>query len=110
MVALGTDGLPLEAAVDWSLVGGLFDPDDAVTVRAVGSIGRRGVDAGSAAAAVARDRLADLFARGRRDVRREVVVTAAARPELDGAHILSRARDDRSWIVRTETARTGTGR
>jgi hypothetical protein len=102
MVALATDGVPQAAAVDWSLVGGLFDPDDDVVIRAVGSIGHRGVEPGSGATGVVRDRLADLFVAGRRDVRREVVVTAAARPELDGADIVTRARRDRSWIVRRE--------
>jgi hypothetical protein len=102
MAALGTLDLAANAAADWSLVGGLFDPDDAVTIQAVAAIGRRGVSPKSGAAAVARDRLADLFARARRDLRRQVVITATARPELGGAEIVNRARADRSWIVRRE--------
>lgn len=102
MAALGVEDLPAAAAVDWSLIGGLFDPDDAVTIQAVASLGRRGVEPESGASDVVRDRLAELFARGRRDVRREVVVTAAARPELDGADIVTRAHEDRSWMVRRE--------
>lgn len=113
MAALDAEGLPLEAAVDWSLVGGLFDPDPEVTIHAVASIGRRGVTPGSGALGVVRDRLGDLFARGPRDVRREVVVTAAARSDLDGADIVARARHDRSWIVRREVPpapQSGAGR
>jgi hypothetical protein len=107
MAALDAEGLPFEAAVDWSLVGGLFDPDHAVTIQAVASIGRRGVTPRSGAFGVVRERLGDLFDRGPRDVRREVVVTAATRPELDARDIVARARDDRSWIVRREVPPAG---
>jgi hypothetical protein len=89
-------------AVDWSLVGGLFDPDDTVVRSAVSSIGRRGISPSSGARPVARERLIDLARAGTADVRREAVVTAVNRPELELGELIERARQDRAWTVRRE--------
>lgn len=102
MVAFGATTDAEATAVDWSLVGGLFDPEDDVVIRAVGSIGRRGLSADSGAEPVARNRLIDLAATASAAVRREVVVTAAERPELELADLVVRARNDRAWTVRRE--------
>jgi hypothetical protein len=106
MVALGAIDSET-TTVDWSLVGGLFDPDDDVVIRAVGSIGRRGLSPSSGATPVARHRLRDLAAAASAGVRREVVVTAAGREELALRDVVEGAQGDRAWTVRREAAHSG---
>ena len=102
IVTLGNTEIDEPTTVDWALVGGLFDPDDEIVGNAVASISRRGLKEASGAVPVARRRLIDLASQGATSVRREVVVTAAKRPELKLEEILRTAQSDRAWTVRRE--------
>ncbi len=102
MVTFGGLTETAPATVDWSLVGGLFDPDDDVVIRAVASVGRRGITADFGARPVARRRLIDLATAASSAVRREVVVTAKHRVELELSDIVSSANSDAAWTVRCE--------
>jgi hypothetical protein len=93
------------STVDWSLVGGLFDPSDDVTIAAGAVIDRRGLTDPFGPTAVALDRLAALTSAGGVRVRHAAVLTALRRPELDLNRVADRARKDRSWIVRNEVER-----
>ncbi len=102
MVAFGAISDAEGITADWSLVGGLFDPDDDVVVSAIGSIGQRGVSAASGARLIVRERLFELAVSATAAARREVVMIAAKRPELELADVVVRARQDRAWTVRRE--------
>jgi hypothetical protein len=93
------------STVDWSLVGGLFDPNDDVTVAAIGVIARRGLIDPSGPTAVTRDRVAALASAAGMRVRRAAVMAALRRPELELEEVVDRARMDRSWTVRHEAER-----
>ncbi len=89
-------------AADWALVGALFDPDDEVVTHAVASVARRGMSPTSGAIPVTRERLFALGAQAPGSVRREVVVAAARRPELELGPVIEDARGDSAWTVRRE--------
>lgn len=95
------------ATVDWSLVGGLFDPQDDVVSAAVGALGRRGLHSGGGPTAVAQSRLRRLAETGSVAVRRAVIVVAQQREELALSDVLTRALLDRSWMVRREAQPEG---
>jgi hypothetical protein len=101
MAAFGEAPADAPATVDWSLVGGLYDPSDEVVIRAISSLARRGVGT-LAAMEVARPRLRELFDASHRGVRREVVVAAKLRPGLGISEIVDAAKGDRAWTVRRE--------
>jgi hypothetical protein len=106
LVALATFGDEPGAAptVEWSLVGGLFDPDDSVVAVAVSSIGRRGGFSDPGASEVALSRLRELAKLASTPVRREVVVLAIKNPEMQLADLVETARKDPAWTVRREIA------
>src|SRR4051794_1355582 len=64
---------PGASAVDWSLVGGLFDPSDDVAVQAIAAVARRGLSSADATA-VARERL--------RQIARSGATALGVRPSL----------------------------
>lgn len=97
------------ATVDWSLVGGLFDPDEDVVSAAIGAVGRRGLQTGGGPSAVALSRLRRLAETGSVGVRRAVVVAAGQRAELALIDVVTRALQDRSWMVRSESEHLGRG-
>jgi len=88
-----------DPTIDWSLVGGLFDPQDDVVIQAVVSFATRREPA-AGALTVARSRLQELYRSASRRVRREVIVVAGRRPELGIAELVAAARSDRAWTVR----------
>jgi hypothetical protein len=102
ITTLGETGRVGSPTVDWSLVGGLFDPADDVVIRAVVATERHGI-AGDAQA-VARRRLVNLYKGGSRRVRLQVVNTARSNPTLELSEILLAARSDRAWSIRREAA------
>jgi hypothetical protein len=87
--------------VQWSIAGGLFDPDDRVTIQAIAAVSIRRVKS-DGAAEVIRARLAELYERARHAVRREVVVCVRRRPELGLSPVPVAARRDPAWSVRRE--------
>lgn len=97
------------STVDWSLVGGLFDPSDDVTLAAVGVVAQRGLTDPAGPTAVARDRVAALASGGGMRVRRAAVMAAMRRPDLQLQQVVDRARSDRSWTVRHEAERGASG-
>lgn len=94
-------------AFSWSLIGGLFDPDDEVVAAVLRAIPEAMVSAQPAAAQVAISRLLPLYEAGSTPVREAVAQLArrwaAAHPDSAPAvgRVLSRLPSDKSWLVRT---------
>jgi hypothetical protein len=98
---------PVEAA----LLASLFDPDHTVTQNSLGVLGRHELRLSPSVQSAVADRITALFASGPREVRRRAVAAAQmlALPDHHGLrNIVSDARYDRSWLVRSEVALSNT--
>jgi hypothetical protein len=102
MLAFGDPDLDSHSAADWTLAGGLFDPDDEVVIAALESLSRRGLGEETGAHDLVSGRLGELVERGRRDVRRAVALAVSKQPTLGSPQVTEAVRTDVSWIVRRE--------
>lgn len=95
------------ATRSWSLVSGLFDPQDEVAVRTLVELALlRDLRLDEEAMRVFAARLRTLFDDGARNIRRAVIALVRTHPDAFGSDLLDRAKQDPSWLVRKEAVET----